>query len=72
MILQDLLNVLDDNLNVDVYDGNDILVSRYDGRNSIEEYLLDYGVDSISFDRHTVMVYLSGDSTYDYSLDTEY
>lgn len=72
MTLQDLLYKLDDNLNVDVYDSNDVLVSRYDGRNSIDENLLDFEVDLISVDRGTLMIYLSFDSTYGYSLDIEY
>jgi hypothetical protein len=72
MTLQDLLEKLDDNLNVCVFDCNDFLVSKYDGRNSINENLLDFGVDLISVDEGTVMVYLSGDATYDYSLDIEY
>jgi len=72
MTVQDLLDKLDDNLNVCVFDCNDFLVSKYDGRNSIDENLLDLEVDLISVDKGTVMVYLSFDSTYDYSLDTEY
>ena len=72
MTLQDLLYKLDDNSNVCVFDSNDVLVSRYDGRNSIDENLLDFEVDLISVARDTIMVYLNFDSTYDYSLDTEY
>ena len=72
MTLQDLLYKLDDNSNVCVFDSNDFLVSKYDGRNSIDENLLDFEVDLISVDRDTIMVYLNFDSTYDYSLDTEY
>lgn len=69
MTLQDLLEKLDDNLNVCVFDCNDFLVSKYDGRDSIDENLLDFEVDLISADGGTIMIYLSVDSTYDYSLD---
>ena len=37
MILKDMLNRIDENTNVIIFDNNGIEISRYDGRNSIDE-----------------------------------
>lgn len=44
MILKDMLNRIDDNTDVVVFDNNGKELCRYDGRDSIDESLNDYEI----------------------------
>lgn len=66
MTLSELLSVLDENLNVNIYDSGSQLVSVYDCRNGIDDNLLDYEVEYISVNHNrTVLIYIDYDSELD-------
>ncbi len=52
ILLRDILGVMDENEDINVRDSSGLIISRYNGRDSIDGELLDCVVTLISSDEH--------------------
>lgn len=56
MTLLDVMNLSDENKNMIVLDSDDEIISKYDGKNSIDAELNNYEVLKISAENNTIIV----------------
>lgn len=52
MLLGDILNVMDENEDINVRNSSGLIISRYNGKDSIDDELLDRVVTLISLDEY--------------------